>query len=155
MYTNTEEDKILVQKRWDQRHTKQQHIQPKLSTIFKQKILDIPQAFGSFVDDDGKKYCAVSAIIKYLGYDMFSSSINTAKVQNDKNKAKLELITSDILEVLEDFAPGTGIIKNPLKCFCSKPDYYSYSLITLLLHLNDYHEMTFMQIGNWLESKGM
>ena len=146
----------MVQKRWDHGHAKQQNIQPKLSTIFKQKILDIPQAFGSFVDDDGEKYCAVSAIIKYLGYDMFSSSINTAKVQNDKNKAKLELIPSDILEAVEGFAPGTGIIKYPPKCFCSKPDYYySYSLITLLLHLNDYHKMTFMEIGNWLESKGM
>ena len=88
-----------------------------------------------------------------MGYDIFSSSITTTKVQNDKNKAKLELIPSDILEV--DSAPVTGIIKYPPKCFCSKSDYYSYSLITLLLHLNDYHKMTFMEIGNWLESKGM
>jgi hypothetical protein len=25
----------------------------------------------------------------------------------------------------------------------------------LLIHLNDYHKMTFTEIGNWLESKGM
>jgi hypothetical protein len=146
----------LVQKRWDHGNAKQQNIQPKLSTIFKQKILDIPQAFGSFVDDDGEKYCAVSAIIKYLGYDIFSSSITTTKkLQNNENKVKLELIPSYILEAVEDFAPGAGIIRYPPKCFCSKPHYYSYSLITLLLHLNDYHKMTFMEIGNWLESKGM
>jgi hypothetical protein len=46
--------------------------------------------------------------------------------------------------------------KKSLKCFCSKPDYYyHYSLISLLIHLNDYHKMTFTQIGNWLESKDM
>jgi hypothetical protein len=91
-----------------------------------------------------------------LGYDIFSSSITTTKkLQNNKNKAKLELIPSYILEAVEDFAPGADIIRYPPKCFCSKPDYYSYSLITLLLHLNDYHKMRFMEIGNWLESKGM
>jgi hypothetical protein len=34
-----------------------------------------------------------------------------------------------------------------LKCFCSKPDYYyRHNLISLLIHLNDYHKMTFTYI---------
>jgi hypothetical protein len=74
------------------------------------------------------------------------------EVQNGKNNINIELIPSDILEMVENF----GSRKYPVKCFCSKPDYYySYSLTSLLIHLNDYHEMTFLEIGNWLESKGM
>lgn len=38
----------------------QQEIQLKLSTIFKLKIIDTSQAFGSFYDPNGEKYCAVS-----------------------------------------------------------------------------------------------
>src|SRR5437870_4417282 len=141
---------MLVQKRWDQEHHKQQQIQPKLSAIFKEKVVDIPQAFGAFVSGDREKYCAVSALIKYLGHDI-SSSITIEEVQNDKNNINLELIPSDILEMIENFAPCS----NNRMCFCSKPDYYCYSLISLLIHLNDYHKMNFMEIGNWLEMKGM
>jgi hypothetical protein len=46
----------------------QQQIQPKISTIFKEKVVDIPQAFGSFVDSDGEKYCAIFALLKYFGF---------------------------------------------------------------------------------------
>src|SRR5215213_7213358 len=60
-----------------------------------------------------------------------------------------------ILEKIENFT-AYGNPKKNIKCFCSRLDhYYSYSLISLLIHLNDYHKMTFTQIGNWLESKSM
>ena len=129
----------------------QQQIQPKLSTIFKEKIIDIPQASGSFFNIDGEKYCAVSALSKYLGYDIASVS---KKIQNDEDVNPAELIPYHILEMIENFADYISP-NNNLKCFCSRPGYYYCSLIVLLIHLNDYHKMTFTQIGNWLESKGM
>jgi hypothetical protein len=131
---------------------KQQQIQLKLSTIFKQKVIDTPQTFGSFYDANGEKYCAISVLSKYLGYDIAAVS---KKIQNGKNTNPAELIPYAILEKIENFTVYGNPKKN-LKCFCSRPDYYyRYSLIALLIHLNDYHKMTFTQIGNWLESKGM
>jgi hypothetical protein len=128
----------------------QQQIQLKLSTIFKQKMIDTPQAFGSFYDTNGEKYCAISVLSKYLGYDIAVVSEN-----NTKNANPTELIPHNILEMIEDFSTYNNHNGN-LKCFCSKPDYYyHYSLISLLIHLNDYHKMTFTQIGNWLENIGM
>lgn len=131
----------------------QQQIQLRLSIIFKQKVIDTPQTFGSFYDANGEKYCAVSVLSKYLGYDI--SLVASNKIQNGKNANPRELIPSAILERIESFA-ACGDAKNELKCSCSRPDYYyRYGLISLLIHLNDYHRMTFSQIGNWLESKGM
>jgi hypothetical protein len=136
----------------NQQQQKQQ-IRPKLSTIFREKITDIPQASGSFFNSDGEKYCAVSALSKYLGYDIAEAVVSN-KIQNDKNINPGELIPYDILEMIENFTVYNNP-KNYLRCFCSRPDYYYRSLISLLIHLNDYHKMTFTQIGNWLESKGM
>jgi hypothetical protein len=128
----------------------QQQIQLKLSTIFKQKVTDTPQVFGSFYDANGEKYCAISVLSKYLGYDVAAASENSTK-----NTNPAELIPYDILEVIENFALYSNH-KEKLKCSCSKPKYYyHYSLISLLIHLNDYHKMTFNQIGNWLESRDM
>src|SRR5919197_5098183 len=140
---------LLPKCREDKRN--QQQIQLKLSTIFKQKVIDIPQAFGSFYDTDGEKYCAISALSKYLGYDIATRvSKEIQNYQKDTNPA--QLIPYDILEMIENF----GVHQGDLKCSCSKPDYYyHYSLISLLIHLNDYHKMTFTQIGNWLENIGM
>jgi hypothetical protein len=130
----------------------QQQIQLKLSTIFKQKVIDTPQTFGSFYDANGEKYCAISVLSKYLGYDIAAVS---KKIQNGENPNPAELIPYAILEKIENFTVYGNPKKN-LKCFCSRPDYYyRYSLISLLIHLNDYHKMTFTQIGNWLESKHM
>jgi len=130
----------------------QQQIQLKLSTIFMQKVIDTPQAFGSFYDTNGEKYCAISVLSKYLGFDMATAS---REIQNDKSTNPAELIPYDILEMIENFAAYSNHEGN-LKCFCSKPDYYHcYSLISLLIHLNDYHKMTFTQICNWLESRDM
>jgi hypothetical protein len=131
----------------------QEQIQLRLSTIFKQKVIDTPQTFGSFYDANGEKYCAVSVLSKFLGYDI--SLVASNKIENGKNANPAELIPSAILERIESYA-ACGNAKNELKCSCSRPDYYyRYGLISLLIHLNDYHEMTFGQIGNWLESKGM
>jgi len=131
----------------------QQQIQLKLSTIFKHKVIDTPQTFGSFYDAYEEKNSAISVLSKYLGYDIATASRNNKK---DTNPAELiSLISSDILEMIENFALYSNH-KEKLKCFCSKPDYYyHYSLISLLIHLNDYHKMTFNQIGNWLESVGI
>jgi hypothetical protein len=133
----------------------QQQIQLKLSTIFKQKVIDTPQTFGSFYDANGEKYCAISVLSKYLGYDI-AEAVSKKKIQNGKNNTNpAELIPYAILEKIENFTVYGNPKKN-LKCFCSRPDYYyRYSLISLLIHLNDYHKMTFTQIGNWLESKDM
>ena len=139
--------KIIEKKNQQQ----QQQIQPKLSTIFRERIIDIPQASGSFFNFDGEKYCAVSALSKFLGYDIASGS---KKIQNDKDVNPAEIIPYHILEMIENFTVNSSP-NNELKCFCSRPGYYYYCLISLLIHLNDYHKMTFTQIGNWLESKGM
>jgi hypothetical protein len=131
----------------------QQQIHLRLSTIFKQKVIDTPQTFGSFYDANGEKYCALSVLSKYLGYDI--ALVTSIKIQNGKNTNPTELIPSAILERIESFA-ACGDTKKEIKCSCSRPDYYyRYSLISLLIHLNDYHKMTFREIGNWLESKGM
>ena len=144
---------MLVQTRLDRE--KQQQIQLKLSTIFKEKVADFPQSFGSFVNDNGEKYCAVSALLKYLGHDMSGTTRVANEVQNSKININIELIPSDILEMVENFVPCGDARRYPARCFCSKPDYYSYSLTSLLIHLNDYHKLTFTEIGDWLESKGM
>src|ERR671932_698207 len=121
----------------------QQQIQLKLSTIFKMKIIDTPQAFGSFYDADRGKYCAISVLSKYLGYDIAASK----EIHNDKKDTNpAELFPYDILEMIDNFAVRDNQEGN-LRCFCSKPNYYyHYSLISLLVHLNDYHKMTFIQI---------
>ena len=148
------EDDSLIQSKSIEKNNQQQQqqIQLKLSTIFKQKVFDTPQTFGSFYDTNGEKYCAISVLSKYLGYDIAAAS---KKIQNGKNTNPAQLIPNAILEKIENFAAYSNPKKN-IKCFCSRPDYfYSYSLISLLIHLNDYHKMTFTQIGNWLESKGI
>jgi hypothetical protein len=138
----------------EKKNQQEQQIQLKLSTIFKYKILDTPQAFGSFYDENGEKYCAVSVLSKYLGYDIAAGV--SKKIQNYKQDTNIaELIPYDILEIMENLVVYSNNEGN-LKCFCSKPDYYyHHSLISLLIHLNDYHKMTFTQIGNWLENIGM
>jgi hypothetical protein len=132
-----------------------QQIQVKLSTIFKYKVNDSPQSFESFFESNGEKYCAISALSKYLGYDIATAS---KKSQNDKKTNPTnptESIPYSILEMIENFTIHNSP-ENHLRCFCSRPDYYyCFSLISMLIHLNDYHKMTFAQIGNWLESKGM
>lgn len=102
-------------------------------------------------DANGEKYCAVSVISKYLGYDIAAES---KKIQNDNNTNPTESIPCAILEMIENFTVYGNPKKN-LNCFCKRPYYYYYTLISLLIHLNDYHKMTFTQIGNWLESKDM
>ncbi len=146
-----EEDSLIQSKSIEKNNQQQQQIQLKLSTIFKQKVVDTPQTFRSFYDANGEKYCAISVLSKYLGYDIAASK----KIQNGKNTNPAQLIPNAILEKIENFTAYSNPKKN-IKCFCSRPDYYySYSLISLLIHLNDYHKMTFTQIGNWLESKGI
>jgi hypothetical protein len=96
---------MMVQTRPDQE--KQQQIQPKPSTVFKEKVAEVPQAFGSFVNDSGEKHCAVSALLKYLGHDMSRRRRRTTTVaseaQNGKNDINIELIPSGILEMVENF----------------------------------------------------
>jgi hypothetical protein len=147
-------------------HVQKQQIQPRLSTIFKDILVnsnDMHQIFGSFISSDGQGYCAFSALLKYLGYDV-KPSAGAKEIQYDKkneaenyNNISLDSIPTNILEIVEGFVMRSKIKKYPLECsdFCPKPPYYFYSLLSLLIHLNDYHKMTFREIGNWLESKGM
>jgi hypothetical protein len=129
------------------REQKQQLLQTKLSAIFKQKISGIPQAYGSLYTNEGK-YCALAALVKYFGYD-----VSVGKMKDDIT-SYLESIPVNIIERIESFAPYTSITEYP-KC-CTRPGcYYHYSLMSLLIHLNDHHQMTFAEIGNWLESKGL
>ena len=72
---------LLAKSVAEEKKNLQQQIQLKLSTIFKYEIIDTPQAFGSFYDADGGKYCAVSVLSKYLGYDIAAAS---KIIQNDK-----------------------------------------------------------------------
>src|ERR671930_1412466 len=92
----------------------QQQIQLKLSTIFKYKIIDTPQTFGSFYDANGEKYCAISVLSKYLGYDIAAVS---KKIQNGKNNTNsAELIPYAILEKIENFTVCDNPPKKNLKC---------------------------------------
>ena len=153
-----EEDCIMLSKYIEKKtYHQQQQIQLKLSTIFKQKVIDTPQCFGTFYDAVGGKYCAISALSKYLGYDLAAAAATiSSKIYNGKNTNPADSIPYAILEKIENFTVYSNPKKGLPKCFCSRPDYYyRYSLISLLLHLNDYHKMTFAQIGNWLESKDM
>lgn len=152
-----EEDCIILSKSIEKKTHQQQQIQLKLSTIFKQKVIDTPQCFGTFYDAVGGKYCAISALSKYLGYDLAAAAATiSSKIYNGKNTNPADSIPYAILEKIENFTVYSNPKKGLPKCFCSRPDYYyRYSLISLLLHLNDYHKMTFAQIGNWLESKDM
>src|SRR5919205_2492583 len=144
---------IEEEKKEKKKNQQEQQIQLKLSTIFKYKILDTPQVFGSFYDENGEKYCAVSVLSKYLGYDIAGISKKIRDYKKDTNTA--ELIPYDILEMMENLVVCSNN-EAKLRCFCSKPDYYyHHSLISLLIHLNDYHKMTFTQIGIWLENIGM
>jgi hypothetical protein len=128
-----------------------QGIQVKLSAIFKYKVSETPQSFGSFFEPNGKRYCAVSVLSKYLGYDIATASEESP---DEKNMNSAELIPYDILEMIENFTIQSSP-ENHLSCFCSRPEYYCFSMISILMHLNDYHKMTFTQIGSWLESKGI
>ena len=129
----------------------QQGIQVKLSAIFKYKVSETPQSFGSFFEPNGKRYCAVSVLSKYLGYDIATAS---EEGPDEKNMNSAELIPYDILDMIESFTIQSDP-ENNLICFCSKQDYYCFSIISILIHLNDYHKMTFAQIGSWLEGKGI
>ncbi len=147
------EDCIIMLPEIVEKKNQQQKIQLKLSTIFKQEIIHTPQAFRSLYDADGEKYCAVSALSRFFGYDIATASKRT---QTDKNANPAELIPHTILEKIDNFA-AYGNSKRDLKCSCSDQNcyYYNYSLIALLIHLNDYHKMTFAHIGSWLEGKEM
>jgi hypothetical protein len=149
-----DEDCMILPKSIEKKkkNQQQQQIQLKLSTIFKQKVIDTPQTFGSFYDANGERYCAISVLSKCLGYDI---SAVGKKIQSSENTNSVELIPFAILEKIENFTEYSNP-KKDLRSFCSRPDYYyRYSLISLLIHLNDYHKMTFTQIGNWLESKDL
>jgi hypothetical protein len=62
-----------------------------------------------------------------------------------KNMNPAELIPYDILEMIENFTIQSSP-ENHLSCFCSRPDYYCFSMISILMLLNDYHKMTFVLV---------
>jgi hypothetical protein len=97
-------------------------------------------------------------LIKHLGYDIaITTATLSNKIQDDdkSNNVEIGLIPYNVLEKVKNFACYSNFKNYPPRCFCSKPDYYFYSIASLLIHLNDYHKMTYTEIGNWLESKDM
>jgi hypothetical protein len=127
---------------------KQDHqLQPKLSRILKEELRYIPQTYGALFDGRGK-YCALGAVAKYFGYDVESDK------RDDDALRSSDLIPLTIIERIEDCIPYGRVEDHP-RCACESKNYFHCSLISLLIHLNDYHQMTFQQIGNWLESKGL
>ena len=104
-----DEDCIRVPKSIEKKkQEQQQQIQLKLSTIFKQKVIDTPQTFGSFYDASGEKYCAISVLSKYLGYDIAAV---WKKIQSGEITDSAELIPSAILQKIENFT----VYRNPKK----------------------------------------
>jgi hypothetical protein len=63
-------------------------------------VSQTPQSFGSFFESRGNRYCAVSVLSKYLGYDIAPAS---KKSPDDKNMNPAELIPCDILEMIESY----------------------------------------------------
>ena len=114
----------------EKKNEQEQQIKLKLRTIFKYKILDTPQVFGSFYDENGEKYCAVSVLSKYLGYDIAAGV--SKKIQNYKKDTNpAELIPYDILEMMENLVIYSNNEGN-LMCFRSRREKISCHII---LHL--------------------
>jgi hypothetical protein len=61
---------------------------------------------------------------------------------------------NELIERIDGFIPYRRIKEYP-HCTCNIYIYFHYSLIYLLIHLNDHHQMTSQELGNWLETKGM
>jgi len=130
-------------------HRKQEsRLQPKLSIIFKHQVNHIPQTFGAFSDGRGK-YCALAALSKCFGYD-----VEAHKMIKEPIASSADLIPLTVIEQIEGCVTNGRIDEYP-HCTCQTKNYYHYSLLSLLIHLNDYHKMTFSEIGNWLENKGL
>ena len=84
--TYMDKDCMMMQSKSSMEKSKnQQQIQLTPSTVFKQKVIDTLQTFGSFYDANGEKYCAVSALSKYLGYDIAVALAASNKAQNQQN----------------------------------------------------------------------
>ena len=121
---------------------------PKLSSILKEELINIPQIHGAFSDGNGK-YCVLAAVAKYFGYDVGVDKGKSAVLANESG-----MIPMNIIKQIEDCIPYRRIEEYP-RCNCKTKNYFHCSLISLLIHLNDYHEMTFRQIGDWLEGEGL
>ena len=123
-------------------------LQPKLSTILKHELFNIPQTFGALSDGNGK-HCVLAAVAKYFGYD----------VESDKGKSAVlapnsSIIPLTIIDRIENCIPHRRIGQHP-HCECKGKNYFHCSAMSLLIHLNDYHQMTFQQIGDWLEDQDL
>jgi hypothetical protein len=79
------EDCIMPSKRIEKAIHQQKQIQLKLGTIFKQKVIDTRQCFGTFYDADRGKNWAISVLSKYLGYDLAGAAAISSKIHNGKN----------------------------------------------------------------------
>src|SRR2546426_515427 len=76
-----------------------------------------------------------------------------------KSKTKNDAFASSdhpptIIERIEAFVPSRRIDEYP-HCTCKTKNYFHYSLVSLPIHVNYYHRMTFQEMGSWLESKGI
>ena len=135
--------------RWQRKLHSQIQTQLKLSAILKEELRDVAQGYGFLIDKHGK-YCALAAVVKYLGYDLAPSQ----EMNKDSGSIPQALIPSHITERIEAFPTFYNSADYPA-CSCRKPNYYNYTMMSLLIHLNDFHHMTFEEIGDWLETRGM
>jgi hypothetical protein len=123
-------------------------VRPKLSTIVKHELFNVPQTHGSFSDGNGK-YCVLAAVAKYFGYDVESNKDESAILASES-----VMIPMTIIDQIESCIPYRRIEDYPC-CNCKTKNYFHCNIMSLLIHLNDYHQMTFQQIGGLLEDKGL
>ena len=137
------------EQQWQRKLHPQRQTQLKISTILKEELRDVAQGYGFLIDKHGK-YCAFAAVVKYFGYDLApSQEINEGAISLPQT-----LIPPRITERIESFPTFSNNAEYPA-CSCRKPNYYNYTVMSLLIHLNDFHRMTFEEIGDWLETRGM
>ena len=91
----------------------------------------------------------LAAVAKYFGYDVESNKDESAILASES-----VMIPMTIIDRIESCIPYRLIEEYP-RCNCKTENYFHCSLMSLLIHLNDYHQMTFQQIGDCLEDKGL
>lgn len=97
--------------------------------VLRQAALErVPQAYGAYVSEDGRSYCAMGVLSKYI--------------QEQKQV--------DFWEALDKYVyPEFGITNNELAKCSVCPEYF-HNEETLITHLNDDHALDFLAIANKL-----
>ena len=86
-------------------------LQPKLSSIVKQDLIDVPQTHGVFSDGNGK-YCVLAAVARYFGYDIGSDKGKSASLASEP-----VMIPLPIIDLIESCIPYRRLDDYP-RCNC-------------------------------------